>query len=215
MKGKPVSFAELVEGVNRGTPGIANHFHEYCAMITFQECCGLNLSWHGRRWGDDKADEPDFVVEDGGKIVAGFEMTEVESPEVRQHNAMLARMVEGKPLHRPKDPEKRQAMLEREARVERTYAIVASDASLEKIQQFWLRLSGEALAALIAERLEAKKRKTYHLHAEYPVHLVVYERGYILCEGSKANALCLAGEHDKGNFAGVWYLEDDGKLTRL
>jgi hypothetical protein len=100
------------------------------------------------------------VVEDSGEIVAGFEVTEVEcggmGGEVRKHNTSLASKMAGEPppTERTKNPETRQAMLDRADRVEEAHAIVAGDEKLEKIQQFVLRLSEEALAALIIERLE-------------------------------------------------------------
>jgi hypothetical protein len=62
--------------------------------------------------------------------------------------------------------------------------------------------------------LEAKKGKAYHGQTAYPVHVVVYEYGHVICEGKKANALHRANEH-KGSFAGVWYLAGRKLITPL
>lgn len=216
MEDEPDFLAKLVADINRGAPGIANRFHEEGAMNVFVDCCQLDLPWRDLRRGDAKLDEPDAVIESGAKIIAGFELTEIEDSQIRRYNAMLARKIAGEPLYTrlPKDPEKRRVMLNMEALVERTHALVASG-PLEKGQHFLLRLSEEALVERIVARIEAKKRKPYHQQTNYPVHLVIYERDLVLCDGEKASALRQAGEHGKGNFAGVWYLEDGGALTRL
>ena len=64
MKKKaPSSFAEYVAAINRGVGEIAKRHYECLAMDAFQERCGLNLPWGGRRRGKEGS-EPDWGTPD-------------------------------------------------------------------------------------------------------------------------------------------------------
>ena len=176
-------------------------------MDAFQKRSGLDLPWHGLRRGKERV-EPDFVIELESQIVVGFEVTEVEEQEVRQLNKMLKGKIAGEDFKiTTKNPDQQEVLRDRKASVDDAHAIVACDNKLAQLQAFREVLSEDELADRIVNRVEAKKKKDYHQASSYPVHVIIYERNYIICKGKKGSALRRANEH-KGHFAGVWYVED-------
>jgi hypothetical protein len=187
-------------------------FHEQRAVVLLKETGKLDpLPWNTLRRGDPKIGEPDWAVTDEtGGIVAGFEVTMVAFEEMQQANAKLAGLVRtgGVPTGR-----RRKKQLT-DLHAEDAYGIVAGDKDLEDTQGIQIVVTSYQLADEIIACIEKKKGRAYHNQSQYPVHLIVHEARllYRLRPGNKKeDAIRRAGEHDKGNFCTIWYVDRVGQ----
>lgn len=207
---------KIVEGLARGDAKITRDYHEYVAISTLEEN-GIfaDLPWHSRRHGREGDNEPDWVIlDDNGKIIAGFEVTEIVCRATRDRNEKLRRIKRGRTYSISKGAKKQVVEAYNDAL--KAYD-VASRFGKDAIdmQKLLTVVSNDWVKNAIGERIKAKMKKQYHYQNEYPVHLIIYESDYLIFDEDRESVLNKKALYDKGNFTSIWYVDYDHALIKL
>jgi hypothetical protein len=187
----------LVEGLAREDQRIEKPFREWQAVCALRD--------RGRasdllRRGCPELQEPDFVLgPPSGPILAGIEITELESKGARARNVEI-RKLQNERFARPTKRSRNMAAVND---AERTFAEAGGAGSeYQRLQKFLPEYNERELAQAITTRIGDKRTKAYRERASYPIHLILDRRDCIF-EGYARQSTRRA-EHSPGRFAAIW-----------